>query len=88
MRCGSWQADTETVQTVRVVTGDTSTVTFTNKELPGMRIIKYDRGNYEAMAGITFRLARIEDGNRYLDRTTSSTGEIVWAGLEPGVYFL
>ena len=40
------------------------------------------------LAGVTFRLARIEDGSRYLDRTTSSTGEIVWEGLEPGVYSL
>ena len=26
--------------------------------------------------------------DRYLDRTTSSTGEICWEGLEPGVYSL
>ena len=40
------------------------------------------------MGGVTYRLSKIEDGSRYLDRTTSSTGEIVWEGLEPGVYSL
>ncbi len=37
---------------------------------------------------MTYRLAKIEDGSRYLDRTSSSTGEICWEGLEPGVYSL
>ena len=35
---------------------------------------------------MTFRIAKIEDGSHYLDRTTSSTGEILIADLEPGVY--
>ena len=38
-----WQFDGDTVQTVAVTTGETSTVTFVNKELPGLRVIKYDR---------------------------------------------
>ena len=39
-----WIADTDTVQTVSVVAGKTSDVTILNKELPGLRIIKYERG--------------------------------------------
>lgn len=39
-----WIADTDTVQTVSVVAGKTSDVTIINKELPGLRIIKYERG--------------------------------------------
>ena len=35
---------------------------------------------------MTFRIAKIEDGSHYLDRTTSSTGEILISDLEPGVY--
>ena len=38
------------------------------------------------LAGVTFRIAKIEDGSHYLDRTTSSTGEILVSDLEPGVY--
>ena len=33
-----------------------------------------------------FRIARIEDGSHYLDRTTNSNGEILISDLEPGVY--
>ena len=40
------------------------------------------------MEGVSFRLAKIEDGTHYLDRKTSATGEILWEGLEPGVYSL
>ena len=35
------------------------------------------------LGGVTYRLAKIEDGSRYLDRTSSSTGEISWEGLDP-----
>ena len=35
---------------------------------------------------MTFRIAKIEDGSRYLDRTTDENGEILISGLEPGVY--
>ncbi len=35
---------------------------------------------------MTFRIARIEDGSHYLDRTTDENGEILISGLEPGVY--
>ena len=38
-----WQADTETVKTATVVAGETSTTYFVNKELPGLRVVKYDR---------------------------------------------
>ena len=38
-----WQADTETVKTATVVSGETSTAYFVNQELPGLRITKYDR---------------------------------------------
>ena len=33
-----------------------------------------------------FRIARIEDGSRYLDRVTDENGEINITDLEPGVY--
>ena len=60
---------------------------FTNSILPSLHLLKTDSlGNL--VAGTSYRLAKIEDGSRYLDRTTSSTGEILWEGLEPGVYSL
>lgn len=83
-RAGS--QDTETVQTVTVVTGQTSTVSFTNKELPGLRIEKYDRVTQEAMAGVTFRIWR--DGELLGDFTTGQLGEILLVDLDPGTYLV
>ena len=40
------------------------------------------------LEGVAFRLAKIEDGSRYLDRPTGPDGTITWEGLEPGVYSL
>ena len=53
-----WQLDPDSVKTVTVVTGETSTVTFVNKELPGLRIIKYDSSNKEVLSGVTFEIWR------------------------------
>ena len=35
---------------------------------------------------MSFRIAKIEDGTHYLDRTTNEQGEILISDLEPGVY--
>lgn len=35
---------------------------------------------------MTFRIAKIEDGTHYLDRTTNEQGEILISDLELGVY--
>lgn len=60
---------------------------FTNSKLPSLYLYK-ESADGTPLAGVTYRLAKIEDGSRYLDRTTSGTGEIVWEGLDPGVYSL
>ena len=60
---------------------------FTNSKLPSLYLYK-ESADGTPLAGVTYRLAKIEDGSRYLDRTTSGTGEICWEGLEPGVYSL
>lgn len=51
-----WQFDGETVKTVSVTSGATSTVTFTNKELPGLRILKYDLTTHQPMPNVTFEI--------------------------------
>ena len=58
---------------------------FTNHIKPSLQLIKLSSDG-SRLAGVTFRIARIEDGSHYLDRTTSSTGEILISDLEPGVY--
>ena len=58
---------------------------FTNSIKPSFQLIKLSADG-SRLAGVTFRIAKIEDGNHYLDRTTNSQGEILIADLEPGVY--
>ena len=58
---------------------------FTNSIQPSLHLIKLSADG-SRLAGVTFRIAKIEDGSRYLDRTTDENGEILISGLEPGVY--
>lgn len=66
---------------------DQAQFVFTNSKLPSLHLYK-ESSDGKPLSGVTYRLAKIEDGSRYLDRTTSGTGEICWEGLEPGVYSL
>ena len=58
---------------------------FTNSIKPTLEIIKLSSDG-SRLAGVTFRVAKIEDGSHYLDRTTNAQGEISIFDLEPGVY--
>lgn len=58
---------------------------FTNSIKPALQIIKTSADG-SRLKNVTFRIAKIEDGTHYLDRTTNEQGEIVISGLEPGVY--
>lgn len=58
---------------------------FTNRIKPSLQLIKLSSDG-SRLAGVTFRIAKIEDGSHYLDRTTNSNGEILISDLEPGVY--
>ncbi|MBR1455843.1 MAG: Cys-Gln thioester bond-forming surface protein, partial [Oscillospiraceae bacterium] len=81
-----WQLDGESVQTVTVVAGECSEATFINKELPGLRIIKYDRSSDKraVMPDVTFEIWR--DGTSIGKFTTDQTGEIVLTNAQPGTY--
>lgn len=59
---------------------------FTNTKKPSLRLIKVDADTGAVLAGATYRLARVENGSRYLDRTTDANGMIEVSGLEPGVW--
>ena len=64
---------------------DTAEFVFTNTQKPGFKLIKTSADG-TPLAGVTFRIAKIEDGSRYLDRTTDENGEILVTDLEPGIY--
>lgn len=79
-----WVADTDTVQTVAVVSGEESTATIVNKELPGLRIIKYERGSMELMPGVSFEIFR--DAENLGIFRTDQFGEILLTDCGPGTY--
>lgn len=58
---------------------------FTNSIKPSLQIIKLSSDG-STLEGVTFRIAKIEDGTHYLDRTTNKNGEILVSDLDPGVY--
>lgn len=78
-----WKLD-DTIYTTTVVAGETTTLPIINEELPGLRIIKYDRKNYLAMPGVTFEVFRDEVSLGKFH--TDEFGEILLTDLEPGTY--
>lgn len=78
-----WKLD-DTVYTATVVAGETTTIPIINEELPGLRIIKYDRKNYMAMPDVTFEIFR--DGVSLGKFRTDQFGEILLTNVEPGTY--
>lgn len=79
-----WLAETETVKTVNVVTGETSTVSFTNKELPGLRILKYERGSMTVMPNVSFEIFR--DNVSQGIYQTDAFGEILLTDCAEGTW--
>ena len=78
-----WLRDDATY-TASVATGETTTFSLVNKELPGLRIIKYDRKNMVAMANVTFEVFR--DSVSLGKFKTDEFGEILLTDAAPGTY--
>ena len=78
-----WLKDDATYTTA-VATGETTTFSLVNKELPGLRIIKYDRKNMVAMANVTFEIFR--DSVSLGKFRTDEFGEILLTDAAPGTY--
>lgn len=75
-----WLKDDATY-TATVSTGETTTFSLVNKELPGLRVIKYDRKNMVAMANVTFEIFR--DGVSLGKYRTDEFGEILITDATP-----
>lgn len=78
-----WLLD-DTIYTTTVIAGETTTFHLVNEELPGLRIIKYDRKNMVAMPDVTFEVWR--DGVSLGTFRTDEFGEILLTDVEPGTY--
>ncbi len=72
---------------IELVSNEDAQFVFTNSKRPALQLIKTSASG-TPLAGVSFRLTKIEDGSRYLDRTTDENGEILWEDLDPGVYSL
>lgn len=79
-----WIADTDTVQTVSVVAGKCSDATIINKELPGLRLTKYERGSMTLMSGVSFEIFR--DAESLGVFYTDEFGQILLTDCKPGTY--
>lgn len=66
--------------------GENAQFVFTDTKKPTFRLIKRDSMTGAVLPGASFRISRIQDGARYLDRVTDINGEILVEDLEPGVY--
>ena len=75
----------EAQRIIHLEANQTARFVFTNSVKPSLNLIKLSSDG-SRLAGVTFRIAKIEDGTHYLDRTTDENGEILISGLEPGVY--
>ena len=81
-----WQFDGETVKTVSVTAGETVSVSFINKELPGLRITKYDRTTHTVLEGVTFEVWH--DGVSIGRYVTDMQGEILLPNAATGTYLV
>ena len=84
LECPGYIID-EAQRIIQMEANQTARFVFTNSIQPSLHLIKLSADG-SRLAGVTFRIAKIEDGSRYLDRTTDANGEILISGLEPGVY--
>ena len=84
LECPGYIID-EAQRIIQLEANQTARFVFTNSIQPSLHLIKLSSDG-SRLAGVTFRIAKIEDGSHYLDRTTDSNGEILISGLEPGVY--
>ena len=73
-------------RTIKIEAGENASFIFTDTKKPGLVLIKYNAELNKRLPGATFRIAKVEDGSRYLDRITDANGEIHLDDLEPGVY--
>ena len=80
-----WQNDPEPTKTVTVVAGQTATVTFENRLMGKIKILKTVVGE-GSVEGWQFRITRLSDNKDMGTFTSGADGTILTGKLEPGSY--
>ena len=75
----------ETPKTIEIKTNTPTLVTFTNKPLSGLKIIKLDAVTREPLKGVEFTIAKM-NGEKVGSYKTDATGMIAVTNLEDGYY--
>ena len=75
----------ETPKTIEIKTNTPTLVTFTNKPLSGLKIIKLDSVTREPLKGVEFTIAKM-NGEKVGSYKTDATGMIAVTNLEDGYY--
>ncbi len=76
----------DAVRTIQIEGNRDQSFVFTDTAKPSLTLVKLDSYDSSPLGGVTFRIAKIEDGSHYLDRVTDTQGRIHLENLEPGVY--
>jgi len=84
LECPGYVVD-DAQRIIELKPNETAQFVFTNTRKPSFKLIKTSADG-SLLDGVTFRIAKIEDGSRYLDRTTANGGEIFVEDLEPGMW--
>ena len=84
LECPGYVVD-DAQRIIELKPNETAQFVFTNTKKPGFKLVKTSADG-TPLDGVTFRIAKIEDGSRYLDRTTANGGEIFVEDLEPGMW--
>lgn len=76
----------QAVRTIQINGNEDANFVFTNTPKPSFSLVKLDSFSGGYLSGAIFRIAKIEDGSRYLDRITDANGRLHIEDLEPGIY--
>ena len=71
---------------IQLNANETAEFVFTNSKRPSFTLVKLDSYDSTPLGGVTFRIAKIEDGTHYIDRVTDTNGQIHVDDLDPGIY--
>lgn len=75
-----------TVQNVKLESGKTARLLFSNERKPGLELLKLDAQTLAPLAGAELRVTKAENNELIGEYTTGTNGKVFIPDLDPGVY--